>query len=206
MFIKRTFPGFPQHNDPIVTVNFKNRFLTNQTFRNLLAIGVNALGRNNSADQLFIWVNSGSAQFAMASTSTASRCVFAVDNAGNLQITPGNNQTTINGTTVTTLQGAVTNLSVNNQVSNNSNGLKHIRLSTGVVAAGATALVTVTWTNAFATANYTVVASVVDATAAVASMSIVHIEAVNTTDVKIRVVNNSAGNITGTLHVIAMLG
>lgn len=83
-------------------------------------------------------------------------------------------------------------------------GLKHKRVTTGIVAAGAEALITVTWGTAFADANYTVVASVVDATTAVLSMSVVHIDSQIAASCAVRVINTSAGNITGTIQVIAI--
>ncbi len=83
-------------------------------------------------------------------------------------------------------------------------GLKHKRVTTGVVAAGAEALITVTWGTAFADANYTVVASVLDATTSVLSMSVVHIDSMLAASCAVRVINTSAGNITGTIHAIAI--
>lgn len=83
-------------------------------------------------------------------------------------------------------------------------GLKHARVTTGSVGAGATALITYTWPTAFSTAAYTVVASVIDATAAVASLKVVHIETISTTQVKVRVENTSAGALTGEVQLIAM--
>lgn len=83
-------------------------------------------------------------------------------------------------------------------------GIKHARVTTGSIAAGASALVTLTWATAFANGNYTVNASVVDATAATASLSVVHIESITASAITVRVVNNSAGSLTGTVHAIAM--
>lgn len=88
-------------------------------------------------------------------------------------------------------------------VTANASGLKHARVTTGSIGAGVSALVTHTWTTTFADASYTVAASVVDATAAIASLKIVHIEAVSATQCKVRVENTSAGALTGTLHLIA---
>ncbi len=72
------------------------------------------------------------------------------------------------------------------------------------MAAGAEALITVTWGTAFADANYTVVASVLDATTSVLSMSVVHIDSMLAASCAVRVINTSAGNITGTIHAIAI--
>jgi hypothetical protein len=83
-------------------------------------------------------------------------------------------------------------------------GLKHKRVSTGAIGGGANALVTVTWDNAFADANYTVAASVVDATTGTASLSVVHVESVTASTVSVRVYNAGGVAITGALHVIAI--
>jgi hypothetical protein len=95
-------------------------------------------------------------------------------------------------------------LTVSTGVTPDSGGIKHIRTTTGSIAGGASALVTVSWATAFADANYTVVASVLDSTASASSLSIVHIETVAAGSVKIRVQNTSGGNLTGTLQVMAL--
>lgn len=95
-------------------------------------------------------------------------------------------------------------LTVSTSVAPDSGAIKHKRVTTGSVAGGATALVTVTWGTAFADANYTVTASVVDSTAAVASMSVVHIEEVLAASVKVRVTNAAVGAVTGQINVIAL--
>jgi len=76
--------------------------------------------------------------------------------------------------------------------------------TTGVVGALGTALVTLTWPHAFIDTNYVAVASVLDATAAVASLSVVHIETQSTTAIQVRVSNGSAGNLTGTVWAIGL--
>lgn len=83
-------------------------------------------------------------------------------------------------------------------------GLKHQRVTTGSIAAGATALVTLTWTTAFSDASYTAIASVVDATTTSLSLSVVHVESITATEVTVRVLNNALGALTGVLQVIAM--
>lgn len=103
-------------------------------------------------------------------------------------------------TTMTTTTGAV----IGGGVAANGSGLKHARLTTGSILAGTDALVTHTWATTFADANYTVSASVVDATTAAASLRVVHIETISATQVAVRVENTSAGNLTGTLHLIAI--
>lgn len=84
------------------------------------------------------------------------------------------------------------------------NGLRQGRVTTGSIGAGASVLVTHTWTTAYPDTNYTVTASVVNATAAVASLKVVHVETVSATQVAVRVENTSAGALTGTLHLLAM--
>lgn len=89
-------------------------------------------------------------------------------------------------------------------VNNNGSGFKHARVTTGSVAAGSTALVTVTWSTAFADANYTVQASVLDSTTTSLSLSVVHIESVVAGSITVRVLNNSVGSLTGTIHCVAV--
>jgi hypothetical protein len=89
-------------------------------------------------------------------------------------------------------------------VAGDGGGFKHKRLTTGSINATTDVDVTVTWGTTFADANYTVTASVVDATAANASLKIVHITSVSAANCVIRVRNDSAGALTGTLHVHAI--
>lgn len=111
------------------------------------------------------------------------------------------NQISISGNTNVVVNGITFNAV---GISNNSAGLKHARVSTSSISAGASALVTVTWGTAFSSTNYTVTASVADSTSATASLAVVHVESISTTQVQVRVSNTSAGSITGTLHVIAI--
>jgi hypothetical protein len=78
------------------------------------------------------------------------------------------------------------------------------RVTTGSVTAGLTALVTVTWTAAFADTNYTVSASVIDSTAAGLALAILHVETIAADSVAIRVLNTSVGALTGTIHCIGI--
>jgi hypothetical protein len=103
----------------------------------------------------------------------------------------------------TTLAGATVRFT-GTGVYNDANGIKHIRLSTGSISGGTSSLITATWTTAFADANYTVTASVLDSTAATASLNVVHVESISASQVKVRVSNTSAGALTGTLHIVAM--
>lgn len=83
-------------------------------------------------------------------------------------------------------------------------GFKHARVTTGSVSAGSTALVTITWGTAFADANYTVSASVVDSTTSSLSLSVVHVESISASAVTVRVLNNAIGALTGVVHCIAI--
>lgn len=83
-------------------------------------------------------------------------------------------------------------------------GLQGGRITTGSIGAGASALVTYTWPIPFKDTNYTVTASVLNATAAAASLKVVHVETVSATAVVVRVENTSAGALTGTLNLIAL--
>ena len=62
----------------------------------------------------------------------------------------------------------------------------------------------VTWGTAFADDSYTVLASVQDSTATSLSLSVVHVETKSATQVQVRVLNNAAGALTGTLQILAV--
>lgn len=83
-------------------------------------------------------------------------------------------------------------------------GLQLASATTGSVAGLGTALVTLTWPIAYADTNYVAVASVLDTTAAVASLSVVHIEAHALGSIAVRVTNAAVGAITGTVWGIAL--
>lgn len=110
----------------------------------------------------------------------------------------------LNVTNLTAENASVSNLTVTTGVVSDGGGFKHARVSTGSIGAGLSALVTVTWTTAFADTDYTVVASVQDSTAATLSLVVVHIETKTAAAVAVRVENTSLGSLTGTLHVIAV--
>lgn len=82
--------------------------------------------------------------------------------------------------------------------------IKHGRVTTGSIGAGSTALVTLTWPAAFADANYTAQASVIDATTSSLSLSVAHIETVTASAVAVRILNNAIGSLTGELQVTAI--
>lgn len=105
---------------------------------------------------------------------------------------------------VTTSPVTAVDLNVTAGVNADSGGIKHARKTTGSIGGTSSALVTVTWTTAFADANYTAVATVLDATASTSALSVVHIETQSAAAVAVRVANTSGGNLTGTLNVIAV--
>lgn len=87
----------------------------------------------------------------------------------------------------------------------NDRGFKHARVSTGSVGAAASAAVTLTWTTAFADANYSVTCSLQEATASTSTLRVHHIESVAAASVVVRVVNDDgAAAHTGTLHCTAV--
>lgn len=82
-------------------------------------------------------------------------------------------------------------------------GLESQRVTTGSVAATSAADVTVTWDTAFADTNYTVTASVVETTAGT-TLRVLKVLAQAAGSVTVRVYNDSAGAVTGTVHAIAI--
>lgn len=81
--------------------------------------------------------------------------------------------------------------------------MKAARMSTGSVAPGI-ATVTITWPEAFADANYTVSASIVDATVSFSSLTVIHVLSATASQVSVLVRNQNVGNLTGIVHVIAV--
>jgi hypothetical protein len=86
----------------------------------------------------------------------------------------------------------------------NVSPMKGQRVTTGSITNGTSSVVTLTWTAAYADANYTATCTVQDSTAATASLSVVHIESVAAGSVGVRVQNTAASPVTGTLHCIAI--
>lgn len=116
----------------------------------------------------------------------------------------GSNTTAIgtNGTTTAcTIYGTQT---IPSGIAADGGGHKHSRVTTGSVAGLGSALVTVTWTTAFADTSYTVVASVLNSTAATAALKVTHVESITASAITVRVENTSVVALTGTLHVIAI--
>jgi hypothetical protein len=85
--------------------------------------------------------------------------------------------------------------------------LSTVEVSTGSLAGGASVAVTVTFPRAFPDTSYTVVASIVEATAGNDTLRVHHIQSKTTTGVVVRVVNdNTLTAKTGTLQVLAIRG
>jgi hypothetical protein len=142
--------------------------------------------------------------WGMGVTPSTSNYAFLVRNDGTSTQFNGISSVLFNINDVSQISCASTGSTFSNGIGNNGSGLKHARITTGSVSGGSTALVTVTWGTAFADANYTVEASVLDATTTSLSLSVVHIESISASAVTVRILNNSVGSLTGTLHVIAM--
>jgi hypothetical protein len=107
--------------------------------------------------------------------------------------------TVINGT-LTEIIRIDANLTANGIAQ--GSGLKHQLLAIAPIAAGTTALLTLTWSTPFADANYTVTASVISN--ASPALTVTHIQSISATNVLVRVRNDAASTIGGTLHVIAL--
>ena len=140
-----------------------------------------------------------------AQNSASTNVVGSTISSVSTNVTPGTEAFSLVFSTMTA--GAVANEKfriTSTGIGNNTAGFKHSRVTTGSVTSGATALVTITWATAFADANYTVSASVIEATTSSLSMSVVHVESITASSVTVRVLNNAAGALTGTLNVIAV--
>lgn len=151
------------------------------------------------------WGTSASNVFAMkhgVAPSTSITDGFQVY-SGDVSGTAGNGGMLVRSETGT-ITGFGTSLLIGGGVNANGGGFKHARLTTGSINATSSAIVTNSWTTAFADANYTLTTSVQDATTALLSLRVVHIEALTATGVAVRVENSSAGALTGTLHLIAI--
>jgi len=79
------------------------------------------------------------------------------------------------------------------------------RVTTGAIGASASVQVTLTWGTAFADANYSVTASVVESTATTSTLRVHHIVSQSAAQVVVLVTNDDAGGAhTGTLHCIGV--
>jgi hypothetical protein len=82
-------------------------------------------------------------------------------------------------------------------------GLKHRRVSTGTVGAGADVAVRLSWTNPFRDSNYTLTATVAGA-AGQRGLRVLHVESVEPGSAVVWVRNDSDHPLSGLLHCIAM--
>lgn len=89
-------------------------------------------------------------------------------------------------------------------ISADGGGVKHARVATGSVASAAAPLITITWATPFADANYTVAASVLEGSATSLSLRVAHVETITAEAVTVRLKNDAAGALSGTVHVIAV--
>ena len=88
---------------------------------------------------------------------------------------------------------------------NNGGGLKHARITTGSIGAGARASVTITWGTAFPDTNYTVTGSVADPTTGTSQgLVLERLNAVTGAISRATVFNPTGGALTGTLNCIAI--
>jgi hypothetical protein len=84
-------------------------------------------------------------------------------------------------------------------------GWKHQNVSTGSVSSNGAADVTLTWTTAFADANYDPICTVIGSQASNSDLRLHHIESLSSTALMVRVVNDDSSNAhSGTLVCTAM--
>jgi hypothetical protein len=82
-------------------------------------------------------------------------------------------------------------------------GMKQRRVAYGALAAGASAIVTITWTTAFLDTNYTVLVTTRDATAGARVYANINAQRANGIDVSVSC-TGGVGSGGGTLHVVAI--
>jgi hypothetical protein len=84
-------------------------------------------------------------------------------------------------------------------------GWKHQNVSTGSIASGGAADVTLTWAQAFADASYDPMCTVIGSQASNGDLRLHHVESVSSTAVVARIVNDDGSNShSGTLVCTAM--
>lgn len=82
--------------------------------------------------------------------------------------------------------------------------IKTVRVTTGAILFNTNASVTVTWPTPFKDANYTVIATVEEATAGL-GITVEHVVSKAAASCVVRVKNDAtSGTVTGTLHVVAI--
>ncbi len=85
-----------------------------------------------------------------------------------------------------------------------STGFQHKRVTSGSIAAGSSAAVTLSWTAPFADTNYTPVCQVQESTAGASTLRIHHIESIAASSVTVRIVNDDTTSAhTGQLVCLA---
>lgn len=85
--------------------------------------------------------------------------------------------------------------------------IRAAQVTTGSIAGAASSSITVAWPSDWENDDYTVVASVLEATATDSTLRVHHIESKTATQVVVRVINDDGTNAkTGTLHVVGMRG
>jgi len=82
--------------------------------------------------------------------------------------------------------------------------VQSVRVTTGSVTGSAQAEITVAWPQAFPSTNYTVSATVEEATAATDTLQVKKIVSRSVADCVVRVVNANASARTGTLHLVGI--
>ncbi len=92
---------------------------------------------------------------------------------------------------------------INNPATKADLGIKGGRVTTGAIAAGATADVVFTWDKAFTDTNYSV-SAIVQHDGAGDTMRALKVVAKVAASVTVRVLNPTAAALTGTLHVIGI--
>lgn len=125
---------------------------------------------------------------------TAEANVTVAANAGNITLTPSS------------LNDLNTATRFNTSINNGGTALKHGRVTTGSITGLSTVgTVTLTWSgSAFADTNYTCNCSLVVVNPGATGLFIKNIDSITTTTVVIKVVNDHADPLTGTIHCIAM--
>ena len=97
-----------------------------------------------------------------------------------------------------------TDVNIKKGITPDGGGMKHARVTTGSVASAAAPLITITWATPFADDQYTVVASVLDSTSSSLALRVAHVETITASAVTVRLKNDAAVALTGTVHVIAI--
>lgn len=129
---------------------------------------------------------------------------FRVTDLGWWQILADNGSTALHAMTDTGDWNFAGRGTIDTGIANNGSGVKHSRVTTGSVAASSSVDVTVTWGTAFADANYSVNATVLEGNAG-NTLVVGKLVSQAASNCVVRVFNNDPANArTGTLTVIAI--